>query len=269
MDIFIKNEIKSYLEKTIRDYLIKRQKKLKKERSFHVLDYLFPTERRIRSLIGGMETSMGTKVWELSAELLARHNNFEILDNRLLAPDPMPIEMQNKLAELERLRKDKRHTISMKECVNQIQEVAQHIDRSKLKFIKPPSGTGIDLYISKNGCEYAFDIKTAQPNRGDGARFNRQLLDWYIYRYCKDPLASFEARIAIPFNPYITKNKTWWESSGAKVYPLMEDEVLVEDEFWSFLSDENDTWQEIHQIFFELGEENFGQQFNSIFYSQD
>ena len=30
----------------------------------HMLDHIFPRERKIRSLIGGLETSMGTRVWK-------------------------------------------------------------------------------------------------------------------------------------------------------------------------------------------------------------
>ena len=45
-----------------------------------VLDHIFPRERRIRSIIGGLETSLGTKLWENLAKLLASENGFEVLD---------------------------------------------------------------------------------------------------------------------------------------------------------------------------------------------
>ena len=31
--------------------------------NFQILDLIIPTERRIRSIVGGMETSLGTTLW--------------------------------------------------------------------------------------------------------------------------------------------------------------------------------------------------------------
>ncbi|SFN94033.1 hypothetical protein [Xenorhabdus japonica] len=50
----------------------------------HVLDKIFPRERRIRSLIGGLETSLGTQLWEPLALAFARENGFNILDHKRL-----------------------------------------------------------------------------------------------------------------------------------------------------------------------------------------
>ena len=50
--------------------------------STQVLDYIFPKERRIRAIIGGLETSLGTKLWEQLAKLLASENGFEVLDEK-------------------------------------------------------------------------------------------------------------------------------------------------------------------------------------------
>ena len=51
--------------------------------STQVLDYIFPKERRIRAIIGGLETSLGTKLWEQLAKLLASENGFEVLDEKI------------------------------------------------------------------------------------------------------------------------------------------------------------------------------------------
>jgi hypothetical protein len=110
-------------------------------------------------------------------------------------------------------------------------------------------------------------LETNQPNRRAGEDLNSQLLNWYAYRYCQDPDARFEARIAFPFNPF---EQNWWIKQGDRIAPITPGEAWVEDEFWDFCSGEDGTWQQILDIFIELGqEENFSREFQDIFYSQD
>lgn len=47
----IKSGIENYLESKKNDNI-----------NYHVLEEIFPVERRIRSIIGGLETSFGTRV---------------------------------------------------------------------------------------------------------------------------------------------------------------------------------------------------------------
>jgi hypothetical protein len=49
---------------------------------FKILDIWFPVEARIRSYIGGLETSLGQGLWENLAVLLASENGFEVLDKK-------------------------------------------------------------------------------------------------------------------------------------------------------------------------------------------
>ncbi|MHC5725610.1 MAG: TdeIII family type II restriction endonuclease, partial [Nostoc sp.] len=59
MDDYIKERIKENLKISIRKFFNN-----KKVKNYQVLDDIFPNERRIRSLIGGLETSLGTTFWE-------------------------------------------------------------------------------------------------------------------------------------------------------------------------------------------------------------
>ena len=45
---------------TIRSIINFTDRTLKKKSNFQILDLLMPKERKIRSIVGGMETSMGT-----------------------------------------------------------------------------------------------------------------------------------------------------------------------------------------------------------------
>ena len=261
MDNNLKQEIKQHLKASIRKFF-----KGKEVKTNHVLDHIFPAERRIRSLIGGLETSMGTTVWEPLAKTLARNNGFQVIEQNILEPKPFPDLIYQEMNSLDTQRKN--NTLSTNECKKRLRSAALQVKKlnNNLKYISPSPGNGVDIYLSKQGKEYAFDLKTTSPNKGDFKKFNTQLLEWYAYRLCRDPDVDFEARIIIPFNP---NDKDWYEKNKNKIPPLNPREDLwVENEFWDFCSGHKDTWNEILKIFIQLGNENFGKEFEDIFYNQ-
>ena len=255
----MKAKVKSRIRGCIQGFF-----KNKTVKTSHVLDRLFPAERRVRSLIGGLETSLGT-VWQAVAEGLAESNGFELREKELLRPSPFPKKLSQELYRLKHLRENKESWIPMLECVESLKEVIINIDRSNLTYAPPPRGKGIDVCFFKHGTEYIFDTKTNQINQRGGLDLNLQLLEWYSFKLCKNPLVEVEARIAFPFNPY---SSDWWKNQGSRVYPLTKDEgtAWVENEFWDFCSGHTNTWKKILEIFDELGKEDFAQQFNSVFY---
>lgn len=261
MDKSLKFKIKQSLKTAIKNFF-----KNQKPESFHVLNYIFPRERRIRSLIGGLETSMGTTVWEPIARTLAESNKYEqlqVIAPKLLMPAPFPKKLQNELNKL--IHERQARFLSTEECINRLKEAALKANINNLQYINPPSGTGVDIYfLSNKGIEYAFDIKTSQSNKGDFKKFNTQLLEWYAYRFSKNPDVNFKARIAIPFNPF---NKDWYVQQKLKISPPLDQtkDIWVEDEFWDFCSGDSNTWESIKQVFIELGEENFGGEFQKLF----
>ena len=259
MDQTLKSKIKKTVEEAIRNFF--RDKDVKVT---HVLDLIFPKERRIRSLIGGLETSLGTTVWEPVAKTLAKENGFTIFDNGLLRPNPFLLN--EKVGELKKLREERSSPISMQKCVEILRQAAKEIKSETFAYVSPPPGKGIDLYLSKNGKEYVFDIKTNQINQSDGLKLNLQLLEWYAYRLTQSPNVQIEARIAFPFNPY---KGDWWDHNGSRAYPLEKGkDAWVENEFWDFCSGQENTWQEILKVFDELAEENFGDNFKDVFEGQ-
>ncbi|WP_017304027.1 hypothetical protein [Spirulina subsalsa] len=141
----LKLKIISFIQDSIKSYFAKRQ--LHKP-VFHVLDHVFPHERRVHSVMNGLVTSMGTSFWEKLAKFLAQSNDFETITEPLLMPDPFPITMRNKLGELESLRKSRnsRDWVSTPECITILRDIAQTLDLKRLNFIKPPSGHGVDVY---------------------------------------------------------------------------------------------------------------------------
>ena len=264
MDKDIKDRIKVILKESIRNFF-----KDKKVKNYQVLDDIFPVERRIRSLIGGLETSLGTTFWEPIAKTLAELNGFEIITKKILRPEPFPEKLQNELNKLvyERENKPNNQIVSTKECIKRLKEAAlatRHQDIEK--YTSPPPGTGVDIHFCKDGIEYIFDIKTTQPNQGDFKGFNKQLLEWYTYKFAENPDANLEARIAIPFNPF---TQYWYKNKKSMLTnsPLdIDQDIWVENEFWDFCSGMENTFGQLQSLFVELGKEDFSAEFDDIFY---
>lgn len=57
--------------------------------------------------MGGLETSMGTTVWEPVAKTLAELHGFEVIKEKILRPSPFPNELAAELSSLIVLREDK------------------------------------------------------------------------------------------------------------------------------------------------------------------
>ncbi|MEA5515636.1 TdeIII family type II restriction endonuclease [Nodularia sp. UHCC 0506] len=264
MDELIKQKLKENLKKSIRAFF-----KNKTVKNYQVLDDIFPVERRVRSLIGGLETSLGTTCWEPIAKTLAELNGFRIITKKILRPEPFPHQLQKEFNKLvsERENKPSNQRVSTEECIKRLKEAALKTNpQDIIQYTSPPSGTGVDIHFYKAGIEYVFDIKTTQPNQGNFKGFNRQLLEWYTYRFAENPDANLEARIAIPFNPF---TKDWYEQQQSMLTnsPLDRNkDIWVENEFWDFCSGKINTFEQLKSLFTELGQENFAAEFHDIFY---
>lgn len=263
----IKEQIKESLKTTIRNYF----KNNDSNRNYQILDLVFPVERKIRSLIGGLETTLGTNFWEPVAKVLAEHNGFEIITDKLMCLDPFPKPLQNELNSLINKRENKPsgQIITTKECIKRLRNAALKTKLSEnVKYKAPPKGTGIDIHLLKNNVEYVFDIKTTQPNLGDFKKYNKQLLEWYAYKFATHPNANIECRMAIPYNPF---QNSWYEHQKTKLSnsPLdVNADIWVANEFWDFCSGKTNTFSYLENIFRELGEENFSEEFSDIFYGK-
>lgn len=258
MDPELREELKQSLQHSLRHYV----ERFKYGASTQPLDLLIPTERKIRSIVGGLETSMGTTAWEPIAKKLAARNGFEVLDEKILKPAPMPVELATALAAFISLRETPASWIPAIECVQKLRSIVAATDRSSVQYIPPPTGTGVDIFLKKDSKYYAFDIKTVQPNIGSVKSFNKELLEWYAYSICKDPAIDIHCMIAYPYNPYRTDFWTHAPHSQAVLEPRVD--ALVENEFWDFISGIKDTYQYILGILSELKSEGFGEELSTL-----
>jgi hypothetical protein len=237
----------------------------KKVKVRHVLDLIFPKERRIRSLIGGLETSLGTTLWEPLAKAFAEQGGFVILDEKEFNSNVpvIPEDIRHLISDFKE-KKMLDMSLTHVSFFNELTKYVENMDFSNIKYEKIRKGQGVDVWIRKNGTEYLIDIKTTQINASDGPKFNSTMLDWYAYRAILGSKYKTKCLIAYPFNPHSPRD--FWKKEGGKSKPLIpKDEALVADEFWDFLYGRTNTTALIFGEFERLGKSNFGEQFSEIF----
>ena len=67
----IETIVETIVEEAIRSYL---DRKTSPKTKHVILDEIFPVERRIRSIVGGLEGSIGTKIWEKLSYISQRNS---------------------------------------------------------------------------------------------------------------------------------------------------------------------------------------------------
>lgn len=245
----LKDLIKSATIKAISSYC--ERKIADPERKFQILDILMPKERLIRSVIGGMETSLGRTLWEPLAKAIAATNGFTVVAQNLQAPANMPASLANGVTGILEDRFNNRGVYDGKSAHEEIKKLCQPFLKTSLSFQKAPTGFGVDVWLQKDGVDYFFDTKTVQPNIGDYKSFLTQILNWYAYYYAGNPQGKAEGRIVFPYNPY--NGKDFWKNTKGGGKPLeARTEGWVEDEFWDFISGEKNTFNTIKDCLKEI-----------------
>ena len=249
-----RQEAKELIKGTIKTSIINYAKnKLTKKAKFQILDLLIPKERKIRSIVGGLETSLGTTLWEPLAKALASSNGFEVISLNLESPVNMPANLSNGLQNILNERKLVTETYNATQSKNEIKRICQaFVQRPIESFETAPKGFGVDVWLKKDGIDYFFDTKTVQPNVGAYSKFVEQILNWYAYYFSRFPNGNAEARIVFPYNPH---DKDFWTKTIGGGSPLEKDnEGWVENQFWDFCSGFDCTFELIKECFIELRE---------------
>ncbi len=230
------------------------KKSLKKKAKFQILDLLIPKERKIRSIVGGLEGSLGTTLWEPLAKVLAAGNGFQVIDADLEAPANIPANLSSVLQTIIADRNDGGILYSATESHEAIQKVCQSFIKSPLTaFGKAPNGSGVDIWLVKDGINYFFDVKTVQPNLSSLKSCLKQVLTWYAYFYARNPTGTAQARIVFPYNP--DPEKSFWNVVIGGGKPLEKDtEAWVGNQFWNFCSGVENTFEIIEASFIALRE---------------
>lgn len=228
------------------------KKSLKKKPKFQILDLLIPRERKIRSIVGGLEGSLGTTLWEPLGKALARENGFNVINEDLKCPSIMPSSLSNTISSIIEDRIQESGQYNAKSSHEAIKGVCQRYRNTPIgNFKKPKSGRGVDIWLEKDGVNYFFDTKTVQPNLSTLIGCLDQVINWYAFYYSQFPEGKAEGRIVFPYNPSI--DMSFWEGVIGRGKPLEPfNEAWVEDEFWDFCSGHDGTYKIITEAFNEI-----------------
>ncbi|MCF6220395.1 MAG: TdeIII family type II restriction endonuclease [Robiginitomaculum sp.] len=240
-------------KRLLRVALLNLQKKsVSKKAKFQILDLIIPKERKIRSVVGGLETSLGTTLWEPLAKALASKNGFTVKKSNLKSPTNMPSNLNNSLQTIVDDRKNQGGLYDASKSHEEIKRVCQSFIKTPVgSFTVAPRGRGVDIWLVKDGINYFFDTKTVQPNIGTFTSCMEQVLTWYAYYYSQNPTGAAVARIVFPYNP--NPGKSFWDGAMGGGKPLEPDnEAWVENQFWDFCSGLEDTYELITSAFTEL-----------------
>ncbi len=218
---------------------------------FQILDLIIPRERKIRSIVGGMETALGRTLWEPLAKSLASANGFEVIRQNLMRPTIMPANLHGTIQIVYSGRIEKNPVYTADYCHAQLKAICQpFLVNPVVGFSNASTGFGVDIWLRKDGIDYFFDTKTVQPNIGSYTRYFTQLLNWYAYYYSRYPAGIAQARIVFPYNPY---QENFWTKTIGGGFPLEPtNEAWVEDEFWNFCSGIPNTFELIKTTFREV-----------------
>lgn len=248
-----REEVKKITKATIIDSISGfAEKSLKKKAKFQILDLIIPRERKIRSIVGGMETSLGTTLWEPLGKALAEGNGFVVHNKNLECPSNMPAGLSNTLQAILEDRYKDGGLYNAQSSHDEIRRVCQtFIARPIQQFEPAPTGKGVDIWLERDGIHYFFDTKTVQPNIGTLSGCLAQLLGWYAFFYSRNPTGNAVSRIVFPYNP--NAPETFWDGAMNKGKPLEADnEGWVEDQFWDFCSGYIGTYELITECFTEI-----------------
>jgi Type II restriction endonuclease, TdeIII len=226
---------------------------------------LFPVEYKMKSGIHGLTTSLGTSLWESLAKRIASNNGFtEIVGADLEEVDQaaspnFPQAIHSLVGSWTASRPIDPATNewrSMLDFIGQLKSIVEQTSpRPQLIFKQLSHGQGIDVFLEKNGIEYAFDLKTVQPTSSSGNNYYHRLINWYQFRYLqKEYQAQLNSQRTKPFEghfviPYDTTQRGWWLENAASASPLTKFDLLVGNDFWDFVSGIKGTIEAIERGF--------------------
>ena len=241
------NSTKELFYKRFYNYFI--NKKFDKTKHL-ILDRLFPEQRKITSIGSGMQTSLGS-FFEKLATIFSGKNGFEIISNDQLQRPNLNEEIRFLLDETKQNRESGNGEIKLNDFKEKLNKLLPSPLASN-QFNKKISGKGCDLILKKEQDVFIFDLKTPQINSGYGNTANGSIIEWTAYWKSKFDIDANNifAKFIFPYNPFDENNdESWWDHVGDRAKPLTREDVQVGNEFWSFLTDNDNALKSIKKAF--------------------
>ncbi len=117
---------------------------------------------------------------------------------------------------------------------------------------KTPRPAIADLYYqSKDGSKWFFEIKSPKPNKGQCLEVTQRLLTIQAMQGSSGE-ATF-TYFGMPYNPYGSRSNYNWPYATRHLD--MSNQVLLQEEFWTAVGDDPDTYEAVLEIYKEVGDE--------------
>jgi len=187
------------------------------------------------------ETKFGMSLWEQIAQKLAQNVGWYCETQYKLFGEINPASQRY----IHDLLETKNYVPDRTAELNALRRITETTIAEPLEI---PDST-VDVFIRKpDGTEICIDITTVKPNKKEFRALKRKLLMWASLRYSQDTHIKFEPYIAIPYNP----NKGDYKNHSA-TYDRAD--LLVGDELWKKVSDNQFSIDELIDIFRSIGDE--------------
>jgi len=258
-DESIKETVKKVIIESFKSW---EKNKLKKgiDTEHVLLDIISPKERLIATIIQSLQTSLGQKLWEKLTVELSKLNSFEVCDKKLFfAPKTTHF---NGVISKWKSKRENYENISLKGFIKDlIKEIKEFKKTNKdIKKVAPPKGDGLDVWLKKNNVNYLLELKSPQVNAGNGNDFSHKLMKQYLYHLYWEPDSKVKVQLSIPYNPY---NVPYEVAIKGRISPLLKNEdYLVDNDFWKFITGNKDAMKLIKESIHEL--KNEGELYNRI-----
>lgn len=266
-------DIESIVENTVHSAIVSYLDKKSAPTTKHViLDSIFPIERRIRSIIGGLETSIGIKIWEKLSYEFARKSGFEIKDTKQFRkPKVLPKRVSDYLSKMKQERENSPYDSNFQDVLSDLRSICKEESDDNLTYVNTSSGDGIDMWFVKDGVNYIFDTKTVQINAGGGNNFANKVLHWYAYFWLRFPNEKILAGIVFPYSPYAPTfdSASWWKNNGNRAKPMQRgNDAFVQDEFWDLITGTKNSWSKIKIGIARVDSAKLMAKYSSLFYGR-
>jgi hypothetical protein len=238
-----KDRIAELLVKAVREKLDKYEPETEHMPFHHRL--LGKDRYTMFSFIHSMNTTFGMSIWEQVALILAQEaNNYAERQYKLMGEIDKDTEQL-----ISTIHTNLRRGKAIPDKVKEIEQIRRKIKQGKAKR---DQDSIVDLFVKTKKAEEYFDITSAKPNMKEFAALKLKLLRWVGLRLSQDKNVHLFTRLAIPYNPYYPESYERWTLKG--LYDLDKREVLVGEEFWNFVAQDN-VYEELLTVFQKVGDE--------------
>ena len=215
----------------------------KPEPSYKPLHNALLGERRMTSfaLIQSINTTMGKLFEDVASEIAT--GTFDRVETQFTVGGNLASEAQSVITEITNGLATGNIEPDHEAEIEQIRHATRNGTEVATKHKKA------DLCLWRDQCMYLIDVKTAKPNKGGFEKYKHEMLSWSASVLYANPNATLRTIIGIPYNPYEPRNY-----DRLNCYQQLDPkQILVGRDFWSFLGDDESTYDRLLSCFRRVG----------------